>query len=197
MKHKCQDLASLNAYDIAFIVKQLRQDKVLALPTDTIYGLSCSATSIQALNKIIKIKNRPNNKRFILLVSDLKMACFWADIKKNTLKDIKKIWQEDEPTTFILKAQKYVETSLKDENGNISLRLPKSDFLIKIVKELGSPLISTSLNLSGQPFLKTVKNLEKVFPDNLLPDMVLDIGPLNGVPSKIIDYSGDKPMQIR
>ncbi|MDI3496106.1 MAG: L-threonylcarbamoyladenylate synthase [Patescibacteria group bacterium] len=197
MNYQYKALTSLTANDISFIVSLLKKDKVLVLPTDTIYGLSCRASSYKAFTKIRRLKNRPDYKPFILLISDLEMANQLADIKPEKLKEIKKIWQTSEPTTIILKGQKSVLPFLKSKAGNISLRLPKSDFLIKIIKELGEPLISTSLNLSGQPALKTVKELDMIFPANLLPDFVFDSGVLDRPPSKIIDYSGNKPFQVR
>lgn len=185
--------------EISVIVQKLKQGKVLILPTDTIYGLSCLSLNKKALDRVSVIKNRPDSKPFINLVSSLSMARKYAQINSQTAKLLKKIWLTgDRPTTIILEALKKLPRRMISEDGAISLRLPKSDFLIKIVRKVGAPLISTSLNLSGEKPLKNLKKIKQVFVGLNQPDLVVDVGALTRLrPSRIIDLRFEPPKIIR
>ena len=183
-------VADLRPEDYKFIVDNLKAGKIFVLPTDTIYGLSCIATNKAAVSKIFSIKNRKKNKPFITLVSSISMATRYAKMEKGVLENIKIIWQDKRPTTIILPAKIKFPDGVLSSDGNISLRLPKSEFLIKMIRRLGVPIISTSLNRSGDKPFRNVKNLEKVFTKKLSPDFVLNSGPsLNTKPSSILDLS--------
>jgi L-threonylcarbamoyladenylate synthase len=89
-------------------------------------------------------------------------------------------------------------SQIVSKDGTISLRLPKSDFLIKIIRKVGAPLISTSLNLSGEKPLSNLNSLNKYFLPSNQPDLIIDIGELKKAkPSKIIDWRFNPPKVIR
>jgi len=196
IKKKTSDF-SLAELDL--IVQKLKQGKVVVIPTDTIYGLSCLSLNKKSLNQVSKIKQRANDKPFINLVSSLSMVKKYAQINSRETKILRDIWLKDKrPTTIILSAKKKLPLQMMSEDGAISLRLPKSDFLIKIVRKVGSPLISTSLNLSGEKLLRNLKKINNFFTQSVKPDLVIDIGELkNKQPSRIIDWRFDPPKVIR
>jgi L-threonylcarbamoyladenylate synthase len=196
MVYHISNLNRISASDINLVVKHLEMGEVLVLPTDTIYGLSCLATDKEAVSRIFALKKRPKDKPFILLVSSLKMALEYVKVDDEKIKKIEKIWQEDKPTTIILPSKKIFPEGIVSKSGNISLRLPKSHFLIKIIERIKVPLVSTSLNLSGEPAIKDVSSLESVFKENS-PDFIFDVGVLDKEPSRIIDFSGSEPLIIR
>lgn len=171
------------------IVAALLGSQVLVLPTDTIYGLSCLVTSKKAVKRIFTIKQREENKPLITLVSSLSMAKRYAQIGVREERILKQLWQKDKrPTTVILSAKHKLAPGVISVNGGLSMRLPKSDFLIKIIRAARTPIVSTSLNLSGQGTIDRLSDLEKVFALNKQPDLVIDIGCLRRKrPSRLID----------
>jgi len=184
---------------IDLIVHNLKQGKVLVLPTDTIYGLSCLSQDKKALRRVSLIKGRADNKPFINLISSINMAKKYAELNSVELNTLKKLWLLDKrPTTVILKAQKKLPLKMISGDGAISLRLPKSDFLIKIIRKVGAPLVSTSLNLSGEKTLRDLKKINEVFSAKYQPDLAVDIGVVRRLkPSRLIDLRFNPPKVIR
>lgn len=185
--------------DLRMIIFYLKKGGVLVLPTDTIYGFSCVASNKKAIKRIISLKNRPENKPFITLVSSLNMAKKYTYCNQKQYQALKFFWKQSKrPTTIILKAKKFVPSEIISSDQGLSMRLPKSDFLIKIIKRTQEPLISTSLNLSGQAPLTNLSNLNSIFSKKNKPDLVLDFGPsLLTRPSKLVDLRGNQAKIIR
>lgn len=175
---------------VDLVVGSLKAGQILVLPTDTIYGLSCLASEPRAIKKIYHIKKRDRRKPVLVLVSDLAMAKKYASISKKQAALLKYFWsKKSEPTTVILKNKKKLPKVLTGDSDGLAVRLPKSKFLIKIIEKAGCPLVSTSLNFSGQPDIKNLKKLSEYFPKKSdRPDLVIDTGPpLRRHPSRLID----------
>lgn len=184
--------------DFRVLIDHLRLGNVAILPTDTIYGFSCVATIPQAITKISKLKNRPNDKPYIVLVSSIAMARRYAYLDPKTLELAKEIWEKDEPTSLVLKAKDKLPDRLLSREGGISLRLPKSDLLIKIIRSLGLPLVSSSLNISGKSYIDDLSKLDKIYGPQLENVVLLDAGQTKIKPvSKILDIRSGKMKQIR
>jgi len=199
MIHIKKKNSDFNSAELDLIVQKIKQGQILVLPSDTIYGLSCLSLNKKALEKIARIKKRASDKPFISLVSSLSMVKKYASIKTRDTKKLQDIWLNDKrPTTIILPAKKKLPRQMVSNDGAISLRLPKSDFLIKIIRKVGAPLISTSLNLSGGKPLSNLNSLNKYFSPSNQPDLIIDIGELKKAkPSKIIDWRFNPPKVIR
>ncbi len=184
--------------DFRVLIDHLRLGNVAILPTDTIYGFSCVATIPQAITKISKLKNRPNDKPYIVLVSSIAMARRYAYLDPKTLELAKEIWEKDEPTSLVLKAKDKLPDRLLSREGGISLRLPKSDLLIKIIRSLGLPLVSSSLNISGKSYIDDLSKLDKIYGPQLENVVLLDAGQTKIKPvSKILDIRSGAMKQIR
>lgn len=172
---------NLNKYsptNIKFIAGALKKGQVLALPTDTIYGLSCLANDEKAIKKIKKIKKNDQNKPLSILVSDLAMLNKYVYLSADQKNKLEKIWQPAaRPTTVILKHRRKLPAVLTGKSDGLAARLPKLDFLIKILEEVKQPIVSTSLNISGQPVINNLKNLDKYFLEKSnRPDLIVDAG---------------------
>lgn len=169
------NLDQLKPAAIKFTAGFLRQGQVAVLPTDTIYGLSCRADDIQALKKIYRLKKRNKNKPFLILVSDLKMLKKYAQYSNPQVRELKNLWLKSRrPTTVILKNKSRLPQELISASQGLAVRLPKSVFLIKIIKELGCPLVSTSVNLSGKPALTKITEIINYFKNKKYqPDFVV------------------------
>lgn len=142
----------------------LKKGQVLVLPTDTIYGLSCLADNPAALRRIYRFKGRAATKPMISLVGSLEILKHYAVLNRAQAQTLRKIWSGRRPTTVILKAKKgKLAPILVSPSGGIAVRLPKNVFLLKMLKELGRPIVSTSINMSGQESLTDPAEIEAWF----------------------------------
>ena len=131
---------------------------VILYPTDTIWGIGCSALIESAIKKIFRIKSRDNNKLLISLVSNKEMLERYVKyVPENVLKYL----YDDSPTTIVYPKVKGLNKILYGKNESIAIRLVKDNFCKALIDEINAPLISTSANLSGNPFPKKFKEIDK------------------------------------
>jgi len=173
--------------DLKIAARAIKNGKVLACPTDTVYGLICSLRSRKAIAKIFSIKKRPKNKPFPVFVGSLRVAEELAVINEAQKRFLSKVWPGG--TTVILKAKK---------GGTIGLRMPHSGFLLSLMKKTG-PLIETSANLSGSsPALSAEDVLMQFMDYKNQPDIIIDGGKLKtSKPSRVIDLTKNEPIILR
>jgi L-threonylcarbamoyladenylate synthase len=186
MKNIVINLDKISDDEINLISSELKKGKVIAYPTDTIYGLGCDATNQKSINKIYKIKKRPKNKPLIILINGFPMLKKYFIIDSDKLCLLKQIWPG--PFTAILNARNNLPDNLKSIDKSIGVRFPKNNFLIQLINKINRPLVSTSLNLSNRPNLKNLNQIDEYFPKGCLPDILIDAGKLkSSKPSTIID----------
>ncbi len=133
--------------EIIKIVEVLRKGGVILYPTDTIWGLGCDATNGVAAEKIFKIKGRKHDKALIILVDSFEML-------KNYVVDVQDIAIDfmngfSSPLTVIFPQGKGLPKNVLAADKSVAARIPKDDFILKIIKAFGKPITSTSANLTG------------------------------------------------
>ena len=124
----------------------LKNGGVILYPTDTIWGIGCDATNVEAINKIFEIKKREKTKSMIILVEN--------ERRLQDLVDVPEIaWQiidlSEKPVTIVYENPKNLPKEILAEDGSIGIRLVKDDFCKKLISKLNKPLASTSANFSG------------------------------------------------
>ncbi len=180
--------------DIDLIVDYFKKGKVIVYPTDTIYGIGCIATNQKAINKIYKIKKRDEKKPLLLLVKSWCMLKKHLFVSKKQDEYLRTVWPGK--VSAILKKRDLLPDQISQGLKTLAVRLPENNFLIKIIKEIGEPIVSTSLNITNEKNLEDVKNIEKYFKDKK-PDLIIDISKkLKGKPSKLIDITDIKNIKI-
>jgi|AntRauTorcE11897_2_1112592.scaffolds.fasta_scaffold12213_3 L-threonylcarbamoyladenylate synthase len=163
----------------------LNKSKVIATPTDTIYGLSALASDKEAIDKVYKVKNRPQDKKFIILVSDLEMAKKYAKINSKQEIYLQSIWPG--PITVVLEA-KSTAKHLSSKKGTIAIRNPGSNFLIDIIKKVSGAIVSTSVNISSYDNLNSALEIQKYFKDKEnKPDLIIKSNSLAYKSSRIVN----------
>jgi L-threonylcarbamoyladenylate synthase len=201
MTHVEVDPKKIKPAIIDLVAGSLQIGQVIVLPTDTIYGLSCLANDARAIKKIYHLKKRDASKPVLVLISDLKMAKKYTHISPKQELYLQKVWSNRaRPTTVILRNRYKLPRELTRGSDGLALRLPKSKFLIKIIEKAKHPLVSTSLNFSGEKNITDLSKLNYYFPKkNNRPDLVVDAGPSpQSLPSRLIDLRDeDKPVVIR
>jgi len=131
---------------------------VILYPTDTIWGIGCSAIMESAIKKIFRIKRRDNNKLLISLVSSIEMLERYV---KNIPEFVLKYLYDESPTTIIYPKVMGLSQILYGKNESIAIRLVKDNFCKALIDQINAPLISTSANISGNPFPKKFKEIDR------------------------------------
>lgn len=185
MKYLNINLKDVQKKQFEEIVSYLQKGGVIIYPTDTLYGIGCLADNKKAINKIFKIKKRGKKHPLLILVHSyctLKKYCY---VSKRQDEYLRKIWPGK--YSVILKHRGLLPEEVTGGLDSLAVRLPKNDFLIKILKKVKTPLVSTSVNISGEKSLFDVSNIEKYFKKDK-PDLVIDAGILKTKKSsKLID----------
>jgi len=127
----------------------LKNGGVILYPTDTIWGLGCDATNEAAVSKINSIKNRTEDKSFIILLdTDAKLPGYVTEIP-DVAYDL--IEYAENPLTIIFSGAKNLAPGVINADGSVGIRIVKHDFCSQLVQRFRKPITSTSANLSGQP----------------------------------------------
>src|SRR5690606_19651844 len=123
---------------------------ILLTPTDTIWGLSCDATNEAAVERLIRLKQRPADKSFIILTdADYKLEQYVADVP-SVAYDL--IEFAEKPLTIIFSGAKRLAPTVVNKDGSVGIRVVKEQgFCRKLLERFRKPIVSTSANLSGQP----------------------------------------------
>ena len=130
-------------------VDVLLAQQVILYPTDTVWGLGCDAEVPRAVERLYKLKGRPEGTPSIVLVADLDMLRRYAAEVPAELEGA--IATQVRPTTYILPASRIVAPGLVAPDGTVGLRVVQDDFCHKVVRRLGHGLVSTSANKTGEP----------------------------------------------
>ncbi len=129
------------------IINILKSGGTILYPTDTIWGIGCDATNIEAVNKIFDIKKREKNKSMIILVESEKRLQDLVDVPEMAWEIID---LSEKPVTIVYENPRGLPKELLAEDGSIGIRLVKNDFCKKLITKLNKPLVSTSANFSGE-----------------------------------------------
>ena len=129
------------------IIEILKSGGTILYPTDTIWGIGCDATNIDAINKIFEIKKREKTKSMILLVDSERMLQHYVDVPEMAWEIID---LSEKPVTIVYENPRDLPKEILAEDDSIGIRLVKDDFCKKLIGKLGKPLVSTSANFSGE-----------------------------------------------
>lgn len=186
-----------NQKEILKIVEILRCGGVIVYPTDTIYGIGCDITKPKAVERVARIKNIKTVKTALTFIfCDLShISDYCRPLSNRTFKLLKK--NLPGPFTFILGANSNVPKLFQSSKKNLGIRIPQNNIIREIVRELGNPLISTSVRDEDTiiEYITDPGLIHEKFGD--LVDLVIDGGYGGNIPSTIVDCTGDDPVIIR
>lgn len=144
--------------DIENCLAVLQTGGIILYPTDTIWGIGCNATDEEAVKRIFKLKERPEEKSMVILLADEKEILNYVDHPNLMIFDyIKGI---SKPTTMIYSCAKNLAPSVISKEGTVAIRLVQDPFCRQLIKKLGKPLVSTSSNISGFPAPRTFADID-------------------------------------
>lgn len=171
------------------VVASIRKGGLIIYPTDTVYGLGCDIHNKHAVEKIIQLKKLdPKKINLSFICHDLsQIAEYTRNLPTHIFKEIKRTLPG--PYTFILPASSKVPNILDTKKHTVGIRIPDHNIPREIVKELGNPIITTSLKDEDDE-LEYYTNPELIFEKyRNIVDIVIDGGIGNTIPSTIIDCS--------
>ncbi len=176
------------------ILKTLEDGKLIIIPTDTVYGISCDATNTKAIKKVNEAKERKDAKPLLILVSDEEM------LKKYT-KDITPLEEEvmhkfmPGKLTMLFKKNELLSDELTAGSPYIAIRIPDYKELLELIKKFNKPIISTSANITGSDVVASLDNLESKLKEKIA--YIYDIGTLNTNPSTLLKVEDEKIIILR
>jgi tRNA threonylcarbamoyl adenosine modification protein (Sua5/YciO/YrdC/YwlC family) len=174
-------------------VEVLRNGGVIIYPTDTVYGIGCDIFNKEALERVYWIKNEATTKLFSFICSDLTDIAKYAKVSDYAYKAMKKLFPG--PYTFVLPAAREVPKKLWTKRKTVGIRIPNNQIALTLTKELGHPIISTSVtNRKGEVLFDPIE-IKAIF--NTQVDLMLSCGALEGEPSTIVDISNSEAVIIR
>ncbi len=181
---------SLKTLNLEQAVNWLRQGKLLAYPTEAVYGLGCDPWNEQAVTRLAQLKQRSLNKGFILIASNFaQIEPFIETIPKIALNNVLATWPG--PTTWLFPAKSNVPQWLRGHSNNIALRITAHPLAQALCEQYGGAIVSTSANLHASPPARTSQEIH--FTDHEIELAVLP-GPVGTLanPTQIRDaISGD------
>jgi len=167
--------------------------KIFIYPTDTIYGIGGNPFDENVVKRIADIKGRNEKKQFIWLLSDFENLMNYVDVIYETHLDfLQKIWPA--PVTVILNLNERTKAIINQ--NTIAVRIPQNDFCLKLLKEISRPLISTSVNRTGENPLNEIDQIV----NNFLPDVdaiIFYSETTEKISSTIIDLTSKQPKLVR
>ena len=136
----------------------IKNGGVILYPTDTIWGLGCDATNADAVEKLLKIKNRPAEKSLIVLLDvDSKLQSYVKEIPEVAYDLIE---YAENPLTIIFSDAKNLAPNVINTDGSVGIRIVKHDFCTPLIQRFRKPLVSTSANMSGKPSPKFFDDID-------------------------------------
>jgi L-threonylcarbamoyladenylate synthase len=176
-------------------IEYLRKGKLVAVPTETVYGLAADATNIDAVKKIFAVKGRPTNQPLPILIAQHSNLKNWAtDIPKIAEKLTEKFWPG--PLTIILKCAAHIPDTITAGRDTIGLRCPKHLITQKILQAFPDGLAAPSANLFGKKPPICAADVEKTLGDKI--DLIVNGGTCElGSASTIVDLTDVQPKILR
>ncbi len=172
---------------LAVAVHTLAQGGVVVYPTETLYGLGVDASNPAALRRLVALKGREPGKPILVLIGDMTMlAALVDDVPPAAGRLMRRFWPG--PLTIVLRARADVSPVLTGGSASIGVRLSSHPTAHTLPLRFGRPITAPSANPRGQAPPRSVEEARRYFGDAV--DCYLDGGPLQGIPSTVVDACG-------
>jgi tRNA threonylcarbamoyl adenosine modification protein (Sua5/YciO/YrdC/YwlC family) len=171
----------------------LDEGRVVAVPTDTVYGLAVDPYRPGAADRLFALKQRPRTVDLPLLVTSADQVLTVATAVPQVGEVLMaRFWPG--PLTLVLPRRPDLEADLGDDEATVGVRCPDHPVPLALCRRHG-PLATTSANLHGEPTMATAAEVGGAFGDSV--EVVLDGGPCTGLPSTVADCTGEEPKCLR
>ncbi len=180
--------------DLKEVADVIRKGGVMIYPTDTIYGIGCDVYQPKALKKIEAAKDRDAGKPFSFICRDVAQISEFAYVSNWTFRLMTRLLPG--PYTFVLEARRTnLPKKMVGKRNTVGVRIPDNDVCRMLLEQIGAPLVSTSVNRTGEEHLSEIADIPAELTRHV--DVAIDVGPLLGDPSTVIDATGSLPVALR
>jgi L-threonylcarbamoyladenylate synthase len=131
-------------------VSILNHGGVVIFPTDTAFGIGCRIDKFDAINRVLKIKQKPANSALPILVSSISMAEKYFMALPLKIKNLMNNYWPGGLTIVYFANKNHVSETIRGENNTVGLRMPNHQDLLTIISKVGMPIVGTSANFNGQ-----------------------------------------------
>ncbi len=175
---------------IRYAAEFIRRGELVAVPTDTFYGIAADPFNLAAVGHIYRVKGRPETRALPILVNSTAQAVSLAlDVPYTFFKLAAKFWPG--PLTLLVDASTHIPLKVTAHTGQVAVRWPKSPIVNALIDLVQGPITGTSGNISGQPACSSAVELLEQLGDRL--PLILDAGETTGtLASTIVKLEGDE-----
>jgi L-threonylcarbamoyladenylate synthase len=151
-------------------IRILKEGGVILHQTDTIWGLACDASNEAAIQKLRNLKGRPDEKGFIILISDIGQLSQYVDKVPDIAWDLVEF--AEKPLTVVYPKGKNLPSIAMADDGSVAVRLVKDDHCKMLIYKFKKALVSTSANISGSPSPLSFDQIDSKIKDSV--DYILE-----------------------
>ena len=169
-------------------VEVLKDGGVIIYPTDTVYGLGCDLSNKRGIERIYEMKRRSKKQPLSFVCSDLKHISQYARVTDYAYKTMKRLLPG--PYTFILEASRLVPKIILPKRPTTGIRVPDNEICLSLIRELGQPIISTSVQTADGEDLGNPAIIDEYF--GKIVDLIIDGGVISPEPSSVISLVDDQ-----
>jgi L-threonylcarbamoyladenylate synthase len=175
--------------------KWIRAGEIVALPTDTLYGLAVDAFNADAVARLFAAKGRPEDRGIPLVAADrAQIEEHVAPLSGSGARLAERFWPG--PLTLLLPAPRALAAAVSAGTGKVGVRVPADRCARAICAAVGRPITATSANISGEPATADPSEVERTLGDRIM--FLFDAGPVRGgAPSTIVDVTTAEPTLVR
>jgi tRNA threonylcarbamoyl adenosine modification protein (Sua5/YciO/YrdC/YwlC family) len=179
------------------VVDLLEQGDIIIYPTDTVYAMGCDIKATKTIDRIATFKGlNPKNPELSLIFHDMSQLSEYTIIRDNTIFKLLKR-NLPGPFTFIVPANNQIPRMFKNKKKTVGIRIPDNNIVMEIVKELGRPIITTSIH-DPDELIEYTTDPELIYEKYRdFADAVIDGGYGHNEPSTIVDCTGDEIEIVR
>lgn len=183
------------SFVVHYSARLIRAGKVVAVPTDTLYGLAADPFNLAAVNEISRIKQRTVDRPIPLLVASLEQAAELTVYPPDLLAELaKRFWPG--PLTVVVPASQQIPLRITAQTGKLGLRWPRAPLVEALIAATGRPITGTSANLSDHLPCTTAEEVDQQIGDTL--PLIVDGGPTPvGVASTVVELLGERIRLLR
>jgi tRNA threonylcarbamoyl adenosine modification protein (Sua5/YciO/YrdC/YwlC family) len=180
-----------NPKQIRRVVDVLEQGGIIIYPTDTVYAMGCDINASKAIAKIARFKGtNPDNPDLSLIFHDMSQLSEYTIIRDNNVFKLLKR-NLPGPFTFIVQANNQIPKMFKNKKKTVGIRIPDSNIILELVKELGRPIVTTSVHDKDE-LIEYTTDPELIWEKYRdFSDLVIDGGYGNNEASTIVNCTGD------
>jgi L-threonylcarbamoyladenylate synthase len=176
-------------------IEILKQGGLIAFPTDTVYGLGVGAYMVPAVERLFQVKQRPKEMALPILVADYtqinEVAHYMSPVAWRLVHKFL-----PGGLTLVVYRSELVPDIITNGGDTVAIRIPNHPVPLALIKGLGTPVVGTSANLSGQPNSLNANGVASQLADKI--DLIIDGGPApGGLESTVVDVTGEIPVILR